>query len=171
VKDVMTAQARSGDPAIDEDAPVVSSAETEIDAPIDAVWSILTAIERWPAWNPDVRSASLDGPAVEGATFRWKAGPSTISSRIVRLDPPQLIAWTGRTLGIRAVHVWHLTSTNGRTLARTEESYEGLVARILRRPLQKMLDKTLTDGVSHLKAEAEQSGRRPDSSPTAGRVR
>jgi hypothetical protein len=34
---VMTARARSSDPAIDEDAPVISSAETEIDAPIEAV--------------------------------------------------------------------------------------------------------------------------------------
>jgi uncharacterized protein YndB with AHSA1/START domain len=164
----MTAPARSGDPAIDDDAPVISSAEAEIDAPIEAVWSILTAIERWPAWNPDVKAASLDGPAVEGATFRWKAGPSTINSTVVRLDAPRLIAWTGRTLGIRAVHVWRLQSKNGRTLARTEESYEGFVARILRRPLQKMLDRTLTDGVHHLKVEAERSRRRPESGPIAG---
>ena len=152
---MMTAHARSGDRAIDVDAPVVSSAEAEIEAPIEAVWSILTAIERWPAWNPDVKSASLDGPLVEEATFRWKAGPSTITFTVIRFDRPRLIAWTGKTLGIRAVHVWHLTSTNGRTLARTEESYEGFVARILRRPLQKMLDRTLTDGAFHLKVEAE----------------
>ena len=140
---------------IQEQLPVYSSAEVEIDAPIEAVWRILTAIERWPAWNPDVKSASLDGRVVEGATFRWKAGRSTIGSTVVHLDAPRLIAWTGQTFGIRAVHVWHLTSTNGRTLARTEESYEGFVARILRRPLQKVLDRTLTDGAHHLKVEAE----------------
>ena len=107
-----------------------------------------------------MKAASLDGPAVEGATFCWKAGPSTINSTVVRLDAPRLIAWTGRTLGIRAVHVWRLQSKNGQTLARTEESYEGFLPRILRRPLQKMLDRTLTDGVHHLKIEAELSGRR-----------
>jgi uncharacterized protein YndB with AHSA1/START domain len=152
---IQGAQARSSGPAIDDHAPVFSFAEAEIDAPIKAVWRILTAIERWPAWNPDVKSASLDGRVVEGATFRWKVGRSTIRSTVVHLDAPRLIAWTGRALGIRAVHVWHLTSTNGRTLARTEESYEGFVARILRRPLQKMLDRTLTDGAHHLKVEAE----------------
>jgi uncharacterized protein YndB with AHSA1/START domain len=167
----MNAPARSSDPAIDVDAPVVSSAEAVIEAPIEAVWSILTAIERWPAWNPDVKSASLDGPAVEGATFRWKAGPSTINSTVVRLEAPRLIAWTGRTLGIRAVHVWRLQSKNSRTLTTTEEFYEGSVAHILRRPLQKLLDRTLADVVRHLKAEAERSGRRPDSPPTAGHVR
>lgn len=162
---------RPSDPAIEEDAAVVSSAEIEIDASIEAVWSILTAIERWPTWNPDVKSVSLDGPPVEGATFRWKAGPSAITSTFIRLDRSRLIAWTGRTLGIRAVHIWRLNRKNGRTLARTEESYEGFVARILSRPLKKKLDRTLADGVHHLKAEAERSGRRPHSGPSAEHVR
>jgi uncharacterized protein YndB with AHSA1/START domain len=49
--------------------PVVSSTEIEIEAPIEAVWDILAAIERWPAWNPDVRWVTLDGPVAEGTTF------------------------------------------------------------------------------------------------------
>jgi len=162
---------RPSDPAIEKDAAVVSSAEIEIDASIEAVWSILTEIERWPTWNPDVKSVSLDGPPVECATFRWKAGPSTITSTVIRLDRPRLIAWTGKTLGIRAIHVWRLETHDARTLARTEESYDGLVARILRRPLQKLLDRTLADVVRHLKAEAEQAVRRPDSGRTAEHVR
>jgi uncharacterized protein YndB with AHSA1/START domain len=167
----MTAEAKSGDLTINVDAPVVSSAEVEIEAPIEVVWSILTAIERWPTWNPDVKSASLDGPAVEGATFRWKAGPGTINSTVVRLEAPRLMGWTGRTLGIRAVHVWRLQSKNGLTLANTQESYEGLTSRILRRPLQKLLDRTLADVVGHLKAEAERSGKRPGSGPLTAHVR
>jgi len=135
--------------------PIVSSAEIEIEAPIEVVWDILAAIERWPTWNPDVRSVRLDGPVAEGTAFSWKAGPGTIKSTIVRLDPPQLMTWTGRTLGIDAVHVWRLDHRDGRTLARTEETYSGLVARIFRRPLQRVLDKTLTDETHHLKAEAE----------------
>ncbi len=71
------------------------------------------------------------------------------------LDRPRLIVWSGRTLGIRAIHVWRLEARNGKTLARTEESYDGLVARVLRRSLQKMLDTALTDGAGYLKAEAE----------------
>ena len=121
----------------------------------DDVWRILTAIERWPTWNSDVKSVSIDGPPVEGTTFRWKAGPGTISSTVTRVDRPRLIAWTGRTLGISAVHVWHFEQRGGRTHVSTEESYEGLVARVLRRSLQKTLDAALADGVRQLKAEAE----------------
>jgi hypothetical protein len=153
----MTAHTSPTDVSIEENAPVVSFIELEIDAPIEAVWEILTAIEHWPTWNPDVKSVSVDGPTSEGTSFHWKAGPSTISSTVIRLDRPRLIAWTGRTLGIRAIHLWRLERRNGRTLARTEESYEGFVVRLFRRPLQKKLDRTLADGIHHLKVETERS--------------
>jgi hypothetical protein len=153
----MTTQARPGDATIADGAPVVSSVELEIEAPVDAVWDVLVAIDAWPEWNPDVKSASIEGPAAVGTSFRWKAGPSTIRSTIVSAERPRLIAWTGKTLGIRAIHVWRLEPRNGRTLVRTEESYEGLVSRILRRSLQKTLDKALADGVANLKAEAEKT--------------
>jgi uncharacterized protein YndB with AHSA1/START domain len=154
---VTTTQARSGGPAIKEDAPVVSAAEAEIDAPIERVWEVLTALERWPAWNPDVKSVSFEGPFQEGATFRWKAGPGTITSLVEHVDPPRVVAWSGRTLGIRAFHVWRLEARNGRTFVRTEESYDGLVARLLRRPLRKTLDAALADGARYLEAEAEKA--------------
>ncbi len=44
---------------------------------------------------------------------------------------------------------------------RTEESYDGLVARLLRRSLQKTLDAALADGARYLKAEAEKAGPSP----------
>lgn len=152
-----TARARSGEPAISDDAPVASSAEAEIDAPIERVWEILTAVERWPAWNPDVKSVSIVSPIAEGSTFRWKAGPGTITSLVEHLNRPRLIAWSGKTLGIRAFHIWSLDEHNGTTLVRTEESYDGLVARLLRRSLQRTLDAALADGARYLKAEAEKA--------------
>jgi uncharacterized protein YndB with AHSA1/START domain len=151
----MTEQPYANEPTIAWNAPVFSTHEIEIDAPIDRVWGILTAIEQWPAWNPDVKSMSVDGPVAEGVTFRWKAGPGTITSRVEHLARPRLVAWSGRTLGIRAVHIWRLEARDGTTLASTEESYDGLVARVLRRSLQKTLDTALTDGAGYLKAEAE----------------
>ena len=38
---------------------------------------------------------------------------------------------------------------------RTEESYDGLMARVLRRSLQKVLDAALAKAARYLKAEAE----------------
>jgi uncharacterized protein YndB with AHSA1/START domain len=153
----MTQHQQTSAPAVNSDSPVVSTHEIAIDAPIDRVWEVLTAIDRWPTWNPDVKSVSVDGPVEKGSSFRWKAGPGTITSQVEHVDRPHVVAWTGRTLGIRAVHVWRLESRDAGTLARTEESYDGLVARVLRRSLQKMLDTSLADGASYLKAEAEKA--------------
>lgn len=87
--------------------------------------------------------------------FRWRAGPGTITSTLERVEEPRLIAWTGRTLGITAIHFWHLQPRDGTTLVRTEESYEGLVATLLRRYLKKTLDTALAEGLHDLRAEVE----------------
>lgn len=142
-------------PLIDEGAPVFAAVELEVAAPVETVWDVLTAIDRWPTWNPDVREVSLAGAVAEGSVFRWKAGPGTITSTIEHVDRPRMIAWTGKTLGVSASHVWRLEQRDDRTLVRTEESYEGLVARLLRRPLRKALETALTDGLRSLKIEAE----------------
>lgn len=89
---------------VDQHAPVVGTSEIEIDAAPEVVWDVLTAFERWPSWNRDVRSMASPEAVVEGAQFRWKAGPGTITSTIRRVEPPRLIAWTGETLGIKAIH-------------------------------------------------------------------
>ena len=136
--------------------PVVAASEIEIAARPEVVWAVLTEFGRWPSWNPDVTSMSMDAPVAVGSTFRWKAGPGTITSTIQRIEAPRLIAWTGRTLGIKAVDSWHLQPQEGTTLVREDESWDGVVARVFRRPLQKTLDRSLENGLRHLKAEAEQ---------------
>jgi hypothetical protein len=140
---------------IDEQAPVVGASEIEIAASPEAVWAVLTDFERWPSWNRDVKSMAIQGPVAPGSVFKWKAGPGTITSTLERVEPPSLIAWTGQTLGIDAVHFWHLEPRDRKTLVRTQESYRGLVARLFRRPIQKTLDRALADGLTYLKAEAE----------------
>jgi hypothetical protein len=138
-----------------EEAPVSAAAEAEIAAPVATAWDVLTDIERWPVWNPDVKSVDLEGEVTTGSVFRWKAGPGTITSTVERLEPPNLIAWRGTTLGLRAYHVWSLEERNGKTYLRTSESFLGFLARVFRRPLRKTLERSLVDGVRHLKAEAE----------------
>jgi hypothetical protein len=135
-------------------APVYGSADINIVAPQETVWDVLSDLEAWPTWNGAVRSVSMDGPLAEGSTFTWKSG-STIRSTLRTVEPPGLIAWTGSTLGIKAIHVHRLTASGGRTLVNTEESWEGLVATILRGRLQKKLDQALLPGLEALRLEAE----------------
>jgi uncharacterized protein YndB with AHSA1/START domain len=144
---------------INAQAPVVGACEVEVAAAPETAWAILIAIDEWPSWNPAVASASADGALAEGSQFRWKAGPGTITSTIRDFDAPWRIAWTGSSFGIKAIHVYTLERRGDATLVRTEESYDGLVARVFRQRLQKTLDGALRDGLGHLKAEAERRDR------------
>ena len=136
-------------------APVKGTAEIDIAAPPQAVWDVLTRFDNWPNWNSDVKSMAFEGPLAPGSTFRWKAGPGTILSTLDRVEPPRYISWHGKTLTIDAYHEWWLEPRDGGTHVRTEETFSGLLAKILRGPLQKTLDKSFQAGVECLKRESE----------------
>ena len=119
------------------------------------VWDVLTGIEGWPSWNPDVKSVSMHGALSEGSVFRWKSGPGTITSTLEHVDAPRRVAWSDKALGLNAIHVYALEARNGTTLVRKEESYDGVVTRLFRGRLQKTVDHALESGLRHLKAEAE----------------
>jgi hypothetical protein len=70
-----------------------------------------------------------------------RAGPSTLTLTLQVVDPPREIAWTGTTMGIKAVHVFRFQASDGGTLARSEESWEGLLASLLKGYSRKTLDK------------------------------
>jgi len=137
------------------EAPVRSRREIEIAAPPEVVWEVLTGFGQWPQWNPDVKSMSFEGPVAPGSEFRWKAGPGTIVSTLEEVDPPRLVRWRGRTMSISAIHEWRLEPTGGGTRVETEESFGGLLARLFRGSLEKTLDRSLEQGLEHLKVEAE----------------
>jgi hypothetical protein len=140
---------------INKRAPVMVVGEIEVAATPEVVWEVITAIEQWPTWNPDVKWVSLNGDVVEGTQFRWKAGPETIISTIHQVERLLILAWTGKTLGVNATHVWRMDAQNGHTIVRIEESWEGLMARIFRDSSQKMLETAIETGLQYLKAEAE----------------
>jgi len=136
-------------------APVSSARSIEIQALPEVVWDVLTGFADWPTWNPDVKSMSFDGPLEPGSTFRWKAGPGTIVSTLEEVDPPKRVRWRGKTLSIHAEHEYRLELRSGSTHVETEETFSGLLARLMRGNLQKTLDESLEQGLEHLKAESE----------------
>jgi hypothetical protein len=97
----------------------------------------------------------MQGPLAVGSEVRWRTASGTITSTIRRVEPPRLFAWTGRMLGVRTIHFCWLEPRGGTTLVRTEESFDGVVARLFRRSLQKTLDSRLGNSLRYLKAEAE----------------
>jgi uncharacterized protein YndB with AHSA1/START domain len=140
---------------INANAPVILGGEIEVAAPPEIVWDVLTTIEGWPRWNPEVKSASLEGELAPGSVFRWKAGPSRLVSRLLSVEPQREIAWTGKSMGINVIHVYGFEPRDGGTLVHTDESVEGVTARLFRGPLKKRMDSSIDLGLRSLKAEAE----------------
>lgn len=92
----------------DQKAPVYGTGEVEVAADPETVWSVLADIQGWPSWNPDITAVTVRGPVQPGTTFSWKSGPGTITSTFQLVDRPTELAWTGKTLGIPAIHVYRL---------------------------------------------------------------
>jgi carbon monoxide dehydrogenase subunit G len=154
-KNITKVQGQDARIQINREAPAVETADVFIKAPIETVWSVLSDLGCWPSWNPGVSKIKVNGPVKVGTSFEWVAGKSKLVSRIKEMNSPRRIAWSGKTLGIRAMHVWELAEKGEGTQVHTEESFEGLVARLFRGFAKKTLTKALTQGVSSLKAEVE----------------
>ncbi|HNW61243.1 MAG TPA: SRPBCC family protein [bacterium] len=140
---------------VNEKAPAYAMREAYINAPIQLVWSILTDLEKWPEWNDSVKTMDLQGKVAAGTEFRWTAGGLKIRSRIEQVDAPKRIVWSGRTIGIRAMHSWTFTEEKEGTKVRTEESFEGWMVKLLARPMNRSLSDALEQGLAALKKEAE----------------
>ena len=140
---------------VDQAAPAIASGRIEIAAEQQAVWDLLTDFERWPQWQSRVRSVSLDGEVEEGTVFRWKPGPTTITSTLHHVDAPREVGWTGKTVGISAVHVWRLHASEVGTSVATQESWDGRLVRLARGPMQKSLQKEIDAALEQLRAQAE----------------
>lgn len=140
---------------INEKAPVKEAGEIEIDSTPEKVWNIMINFHEWPNWNPDIKKVEINGPIIEGTVFKWKAGPGTITSRLQQIVPYKTLGWSGKTFGIKAIHIWNIEQKNGSTIVKTKESWEGIPARLFKKSSQKSLKKAIESGLINLKKQAE----------------
>lgn len=140
---------------INNNAPVKSHAEIEMEAPIETVWQILTTINKWPTWQSEVTQANLREELKEGVEFKWKAGGLSFSSKIHTIEPMKEFGWTGKTFGASAVHNWYFTEVDNKTVVKVEESLQGVLPRLLKNNFQKNLDKGVQRNLDELKRASE----------------
>ncbi len=144
---------------IKHDAPVKARAEQVIDAPLDQAWALLTNIAEWSRWNPGVNRVKVHGPIESGTQFEWRSGRIPISSRIEVVEPERKIAWTGRSLGMDAIHIWEFEARDDGLFARTEESLDGTLARWFSGQLQGKLQTALSESLRLLASECKRRSR------------
>lgn len=138
---------------IDGNAPVTCSKSLLINATPAQVWAVLTAINQWPNWQSGIKQARLNGPLQAGSTFVWQTGGATIRSTLHTVEPYSQLGWTGKTMGLYAIHNWHLEAVGDQTQVAVEESMAGLLATVFK----KTFNKTLADGMQHWLAQLKQA--------------
>lgn len=141
---------------INSQAPVIAQHHIKINASSEIIWKILTDINQWNLWNPNISAAKLEGALQPGSLFRWKSGGSTIISTLQEVDSQRRLSWTGKVIGTSAIHVWTLEPHEGFVVVKTEESFEGWLVRLLTGMMQKTLDTSLQKWLENLKQKAEE---------------
>jgi hypothetical protein len=58
-------------------------------------------------------------------------------------------------MGINAIDVFKIEAINVKTIVKEEESWEGLLSRVMHGRMQKILESSLKAGLESLKTEAE----------------
>ena len=111
---------------------------TTIEAPPEAVWSILAAGERYADWNPFI--TRVDGAFSPGARPTVRIAPPgrramTFRPIVTDATPQERLAWSG-TLGVRglcdAAHEFRLEAqSDGTTVLTQRETFRGLLVPLL----------------------------------------
>jgi uncharacterized protein YndB with AHSA1/START domain len=144
----------AGEGKIRQDASVKTSVEITIHAPAERVWRVLTDVNDWPKWQPDISATDIHGPLEAGTTFSWTTGGTHIKSRIALVEPDAQFAWTGKAYRVQAIHVWKLQRlSDDRTLVKTEESMNGFLLTLFYS--SKKLEETDRRWLDRLKAASE----------------
>ncbi|MFE0630015.1 SRPBCC family protein [Streptomyces sp. NPDC058864] len=111
---------------LDERAPVRSTSSVTVDAPVAAVWKLISDMRAWDTWRSDARVVEL-GSLEPDARFRWKLRGTRIASTFAVVAPERELSWTGVAMGwMRAIDRMRMTpADNGRTVVTIEESLSG----------------------------------------------
>jgi hypothetical protein len=137
-------------------APVVTSKQIFVNSSPEIVWEALTQIRNWKQWNTAVQQVDPIEMVSENLTFKWKANGIPFTSTIHTLNKEDyLLGWTGKTIGVHAIHNWKLQSQNGATLVYTEESLDGILPKLFRKKFQETLTHTIANNLNDLKTFCE----------------
>ena len=93
--------------------PIVVHNEIVIPASAERVWDLLTDVERWPSWYRACRWVRVESrdSAGRAASFRWKAHPVTLDSRVVAADRPHSFAIVADARSLHADRTFTIRTT------------------------------------------------------------
>lgn len=140
--------------------------EHSVHAPVspERVWALWTDVPGWPAWNPGVARAELDGPVAEGATgtVRAAGGPAS-TLKIVEIEPDRRFVTEASERLMRLRFEFELTDTDGGQLRITHRvRMSGLATPLMRRTVGPRLERSIPAALNAL-VELAAPGSPPES--------
>ena len=90
--------------------PIVVENEVVITASAQRVWDLLADVERWPSWWRACRWVRVESRDRSGRakSFRWRAHPVELHSRVTASDRGHLFAFDADGLGVHAERTFTL---------------------------------------------------------------
>lgn len=133
----------------------------EVNATPDVVWTVLTDLENYGAWNPFV--VSLQGSIAVGERLATRIHPPggkamTFHPKVTIVEDQRVFEWLGK-LGLPGIfdgrHRFELEPTPTGTRFTQTEAFKGLLVRFMRRSLDTQTMEGFEAMNSALKARAE----------------
>ena len=137
---------------LDPAAQVRTVIVTDIAAPRERVWAVLTDISQWPDWMEMITAAQLQGGLARGGESHWSIAGAAIRSTLREVIPACRLAWTGSDGTHEGIHIWELQPNGTETRLSNAESITGAADPIAH---QKALEAALSLWNLSLKARAE----------------
>lgn len=151
----------------------MTTVSTDIAAPAEAVWALVSDLTRMGEWSPETTriewTGGSTGPSV-GATFKGtnKLGPRRWSTngRIVVADPPRELAWDVTAVGLAVARWTYRIESTGEFSCRVTETFEdkrGGLVKVLGNVVSGVKDRgdhnanTMEQTLARLRAAAEPS--------------
>jgi Polyketide cyclase / dehydrase and lipid transport len=107
--------------------------EMEMQVQAETVWTWLVRAKLWPTWYPNSQNVTIEGGGpdlMSGSRFRWKTFGVTLDSKVEEFVPFERLAWSAHSTGIDVYHAWLIERRSSGCYVLTEESQNGLMARL-----------------------------------------
>lgn len=131
-------------------------AQTTIHASAGTVFALYADVANWPSWDPDVKSASVQGPFVSGAVGEVKphGGPKSVLHFVQVVDNKSVRMECKLPLG-KMQFDYELQSLGGATQVTHRTTFSGVLAPLWSRLIGASMKKTLPAALAGLKHRAE----------------
>lgn len=134
------------------------SIDTDIPAPPERVWDVMSDIVRWHEWTASVTSIKRidEGPLVVGsrALIRQPRFPPALW-RVTAIEPGTGFTWTSTAPGLRVVGRHFVEPRSGMSRATLSVEYHGMFGALMARLAGDITQKYLSLEAAGLKARSE----------------